>query len=192
MSKGIKNIYSKVVSWAKDFTSITVALGIVFTSLWMFFNPVLQPYLVLPEVVNEILKNQEEISRTLRDSEAEEEFRVVEYQSMGFVLEDRVYEPGEIVVINYFLRRNASCDTLVSLDFINLDNGLIYNAGIVPDQKAPITNEFIFFKFALTIPLDIPEGTYSYWPSMQALDCGVYSVEPIRVVPTQPIVVRNF
>lgn len=189
MTTNERNWFHSVATWASDFTKLGVFLSMVFAVVWFAARPAVEPYLSVPQTQQLILSEQQSL-KNLIDEVARP--LILEFQGEGVILSaQRVYSPGDTVPIMYFLRRNATCQTRLELDFLEVDRNIIHNSGQTIARQAPVTSNFIPFPIDIVIPDNMPDGRYVYWPKANAIDCGRYSNHAVRVTPSEIFEVRR-
>lgn len=100
---------------------------------------------------------------------------IVDFQGGLLVTQSQV-SPGDSVTVVAVLRRNVSCETNIRVRFFDHSDNIINQkfSYLIPSVRAPITSTFIAFPIRVFIPDNLPTGTYSYFPEIIPLDCGVY------------------
>lgn len=140
-------------------------------------RPYWEPFAEMPENVatiqRQILEIQRQIAANIRPE-------IVDFRT-AIAVEDQVIQGGTLTVL-YHLRRNASCGTAVEPIFLDVDVNVPFYGTEVPEQRAPVTDEFINFPVTVGIPQTMPPGRYVYTPRITPEQCGVYG--EMRVMPT--------
>ena len=172
-------MWKEVGKKALEYLLISVFFSGVVSAVGYLAREQITPYLQLPEKVADI----EEVLDTYVEPE------LVEVRGLGLVLNanDEVRIGGTLLV-GYTLKRNASCDSNVEEIFLNVDTGIETRTRVTPSVKAPVTNDFLFFR--VPIPTTgLTPGQYVYFPRITPVDCGVYgdycipSTEVFRIIP---------
>lgn len=86
------------------------------------------------------------------------------------------YRPGEVVTITYLLRRNATCETDIRVQFYDWALSQINPryTSTIPALKSAVSREFTLFSVPVALPPTMDDGFYSYAPEIIPLECGVY------------------
>lgn len=173
--------YHRLASWAKDTMAVVALLSFTMTILVFLFSSKLEPFLELPVALEEVRK---ETALIRNDFDRYYTPKLVRFQGLGLVVGTEEAKPGGHIDIIHFLRREASCETLVRIQFYNVDTGRVVQGPTIPAQKAPVTNSFIPFPLRINLPEEMKSGErYVYYPIIKPIECGVYETE-FRAAPT--------
>lgn len=144
--------------------SLCTNLAIIGTAFWYFAGPVIQPITELPARV-------EGIERTVVAILDQSDPPFISFFGKGEILQ----VTDDFIEIHYWLKREASCDSVVKIRFYNVDEGLQLQGESIPSVKAAVTTSYIPFKIRVSLPGYLEKGKrYVYNPVMHTTDCGVY------------------
>ena len=162
-------------SMIKNMASTIASISILLGALTYIGKPHLEIWMDEREQatlyeIQEIRDDQREIKNLLKGIQPED---LIEFKGIGYLLEDKVYEPGDVVKVMYNLRRNYACKTTIQVRFLEkytgqYDSSLTYN---IPSTVASITEDFIIFIVTVRLPEEMKGGEYSYAPLIQP-DCS--------------------
>lgn len=185
-----KGFWQHLVGLARDVTVISAVIFAIFMGIYNFTRPYWEPFSTLPERISDLAEevstngdNIESLSIRLSDSL---DPRIINFETRAEVLEDQV-RPGDTISVLYFMRRNASCQTILEPVFYNINTNTPYPGTLRYTQRAPVTSTYILFPVAVSIPDNLPDGEYVYSPYIEPEDCGIY--RRLRVPPTESFMV---
>jgi hypothetical protein len=154
----------QMMAIARDVLTISAVISVMSAFFWTLARPYVEPFLDLPTKVAEINARLAPISQP----------HLVEFKGNAILVNGSRFSRGSEMVILYNLKRNASCETQVDLNFINVTTGAKLNAGTIRAVQAPVTDDFAPFILSLVVPPSLPNGRYSYMPRMMPQNCGIY------------------
>ena len=140
------------------------------------FKDTLEDIATIPNDLARLEATTEQIRRQLN---SDSELRILDILGNGLITSEGPFTQGESVPLFYMLRRNISCDTMVTPIFYDVSINLSIQGNPFPAQKAPVTTGYNPFRIGLTIPNDLPDGEYIYIPLIKPIDCGEY--DEIRI-----------
>lgn len=167
-----KRLANQLRQIARDVLTISSVVSIFFAIVWTFTKPYLIPFLQLPTQVGHLQSDVAQLRTKISDSI---DPRLLDFLGHGIVVgNNRSFKPGESFTVAYLLRRNASCEADIRVTFINLDTGTPISNSPFRAIKAPVTDDYFFFKVPIRIPPEMEEGNYVYKPIIVPIECGVY------------------
>lgn len=174
-------LYQTLAARAKDTLALAALVALFMSVLTFLFQDRLKPFVELPRTVGEL----SEVTSLIRlDLDKFFTPQLIRFQGLGLVVDDANAIPGGYIEILHFVRREASCETRVNIQFYNVDTGRVVAGPIIPAQKAPVTKNFIPFPLRINLPKEMKSGErYVYYPTIEPLECGVYDGE-FRANPT--------
>lgn len=153
----------------KDFaslvTAVTTAVTIAGYLCWWIAKPHIRPYLT---AIERLATVEVRIAELEQNASAK---LFLDFQSNALV-EPVEVRPGGRITITYHLRRNLDCYTDVITRFYSLDeNAFDYRfTKTTPSMQAPIGQDFRPFRMILSIPSDLPAGSWAYLPELRPND----------------------
>lgn len=181
-----KGIWHHLVAGARDILVISAVLTLMSGIAVTMTRPFWEPFASIPENIKELQINQAELKSVVAQGLRPQ---IVEFEGHAQIIGKKVVKPGDTVTFLYFLRRNASCATQVERKFFDVDRGITVTTATVMANQAPVTDEFLLFRVDVKIPNTLPDGRYSYSPTLNPLECGVY--DRMTVVPSEIFEVRR-
>lgn len=172
------SIREHVVAAGRDIIVISTVVSILFGSVIALTKPYWQPFADIPR---DMAILQTELAQTRILLEENIEPRILDFQGGGIIVSENHIAGGSFQVM-YSLRRNATCETIVTPIFYDLERNISIRDKDVPSVRAPVTNSFEPFSLELPIPSSLRPGRYVYYPILSPVDCGVYG--RIRVPPS--------
>lgn len=168
--------WKKLVDLSNEIVKVAAAWGFLLgIGMFIFADEIRQgkTLLKLPEIVAE---QQVQIDALIRPL-------LIEFTGNAFV-EKPSLRAGESQSYLFFLRQEASCETIVVQEYYNLERNIRVPGNTVVAQQAPVTESMIPFPIDIPLPNNIEPGTYVYWPLLVPKNCGVY--KEFRAPPSQP------
>tara|TARA_R110002049_G_scaffold23545_10_gene83636 strand:- start:27954 stop:28502 length:549 start_codon:yes stop_codon:yes gene_type:complete len=113
---------------------------------------------------------------------------ILDFRGIGLISQDTVRRGGILTVV-YVVRRTIDCETTIRVQFFDHSKNLTVYGYDMPAVRAPVSSGFSAFAARVRIPDDLPDGTYSYWPVILPIQCGVYGAvtppmsEPFEIKP---------
>jgi len=154
---------------ARDIAVLGSVMGVIFGGMAYLTRPYWEPFAEMPRQValiqRQIVEMQTEISGKLKP-------QIVSFRKATVTTE--TVTPGGRLALLYFLKRNAACETEVSVVFYNVDTNVREYGAVISAQRAPVTADYIPFPVTVPIPENMPPGRYVYVPTISPVDCGVY------------------
>ena len=155
----------------KNVAALCVSISVVFGAIWVGAKPYVDDYLeafvqplkdVLEAHGDRLLIIEENLD--LVQDRVSARIPFIEFKGRGIVVYDKPYKPGEVVPIDFFLKRNLACSTTVVVQFHDAQRGRVLSSftSEIPSTPAPSSFTFIPFTVDLRIPESLPDGRYSY------------------------------
>lgn len=164
----------------RDMVLVCTVLGVFATGVISITRPHWEPFSRLPDDVG---KMHDQIARIQISVNDGIEPKLLNVDGPAQIVGPRKVKAGGEIVFLYFLRRNASCDSNITLEFYNVDTGLTISSGIIRSTKAPVTKQFLHFKVPVKVPDALKPGNYTYSPKVTPVECGIYG--EISIAPSQ-------
>ena len=104
------------------------------------------------------------------DTVEERHVPFLEIDGRGVVLADGPFTPGDMVPIQFLVRRNEDCRTDIEVRFADRSlNGASNTALTYPIQatRADVSDGFQLFTAQVTLPAHIEPGRYAYFPLIE-------------------------
>lgn len=182
----IAEVVRNLVTVLAVVSAVFVAAG---SFLWNYvLRDEIEPILEVPEKVARLESTNELIL------EAIEPLAVLEFKGDGRIIRftQDVETRQWTMTVNYFLRRNVSCDTMVFPYFFNLDTQTMYPGESFLAIKSPVQENFAFFNVPVLVPTNLTPGRYTYLAKLSPIDCPdypeIFSVPTeIFTIPVSPI-----
>jgi hypothetical protein len=101
--------------------------------------------------------------------------QIIEYKGTVIVA-DATVKRGDTLSLTAVIRRNVGCEMDTNVRFFNHESNTfaLPQFYVISSVNAPVSNDFSAFTWQITIPENLPTGTYSYFPEIIPVECGVY------------------
>jgi hypothetical protein len=185
--KNSRKFNPKNISDWLDLIVKSVIVGGIVVSFTVAAIRMLAPeWITLPADVRSL---SEEVSNLRLDIDSRSP-QVVDFKG-NLIVSQTEMKAGEALTMVAVLRRNVSCDTKLTIRFWDHDRNIIADEYTYERfaQKAPVTREFSSFAFTVLLPENLRDGTYSYFPLLEPVGCGVY--RPVNAPMSTPFTVTS-
>lgn len=187
MTEGIKKGFRHhVVAGARDIIVLFTLLSMLGGMVAWSTKPIWQP---LSEIPSNLEQLKSDVTVLTDIVALRLEPLIVEFDGRGQIIRNRLVNPGGEIIVLFYLRRNVDCATMVYPKFFNVDTGITYTGPTFDANRAPVTEGFIPFRVTAQVPTNLPDGFYTYIPTIDPLNCGVYG--PVGVTPSDVFEVRR-
>jgi hypothetical protein len=163
----VKNLKDWMDLFIKTFSVLTLAGMLLMFSL----NTLAPDWMNVPSDINS-LATEVGALRVQIDRFAPQ---IIEYKGSVIVVNTKV-KRGDTISLTSVIRRNVGCEMTTNVRFFNHNSNTLALSHfyVISSVNAPVSKDFSSFSWQIKIPEDLPVGTYSYFPEVIPVECGVY------------------
>lgn len=180
MSEKSDQFSAGLYAFLRNVAAVVTAVGIIFGAITLAVRPALDKYveglsaLQVEPVIARLDGHKKQLTEIgsavdIISNRVGKEPPFIEFNGHGIIASIGPFSPGEIVPIEYFLKRNSPCATKIDIRFFSAERGRILTnfTTEIRSTQAQASFGFIPFTADVKLPETLPDGLYSYRPVMR-------------------------